>query len=73
MLVTHLLHSMCALCPPQQAYNYSIQALNSTEMGKARLRARLSRDLKHRYTYSRDFLGATAAPFDLREVEKAER
>eukprot|EP00731_Ephydatia_muelleri_P003298 Em0001g3298a len=44
--------------------NYSIQALNSTEMGKARLRARLSRDLKHRYTYSRDFLGATAAPFD---------
>eukprot|EP00731_Ephydatia_muelleri_P003276 Em0001g3276a len=57
----------------EQAYNYSIQALNSTEMGKARLRARLSRDLKHRYTYSRDFLGATAAPFDLREVEKAER
>ena len=56
-----------------QAYNYSIQTLNSTELSKARLRARLSCDPNHRYTYSRDYLGATVAPYEVPEVEKAER
>lgn len=61
------------LIPPPQAYNYSIQTLNSTEMSKARMRAGLSHDLKHRYTYCHDYLGATVAPFDPKEVQKAER
>lgn len=61
------------LASNEQVYNYSTQTLNSTEMSKARLRIQLSRDLKHRYTYSRNSFGATVAPFDINEVQKAEK
>ncbi|XP_053454851.1 uncharacterized protein CFAP92 isoform X2 [Nycticebus coucang] len=51
-------------------YNYSTQALNSTELAKKELYREMAKEPRKRFTYSQNYLSAMVEPLDLKEEEK---
>ncbi|XP_015203768.2 uncharacterized protein cfap92 isoform X1 [Lepisosteus oculatus] len=57
--------------PGKEAHNYSTHALNSTEQAKELLRREMAKDTSRRFTYSQEYLSATADPVDIERELKA--
>ncbi|XP_023372725.1 uncharacterized protein KIAA1257 homolog [Otolemur garnettii] len=51
-------------------YNYSTQALNSTELAKKELYREMAKERSKKFTYSQNYLSAMVEPVDLKEEEK---
>eukprot|EP00794_Sanderia_malayensis_P005993 gene5993-6689_t len=54
-----------------EAHNYSIQSLNTTEKAKQKLRQHLSEEPDERFTYSQRFSTATVLPVDPDEIRRS--
>ncbi|XP_039626855.1 uncharacterized protein cfap92 isoform X2 [Polypterus senegalus] len=63
---------MITALPPagKAAYNYSGQALNSTELSKQLLRREMAKAPKRLFTYNQEYMSATVLPVDLEKDAK---
>lgn len=52
------------------ANNYSTQAMNSTELAQAQLRALMAKDPTARFTYCQDYNSATLVPVDVKALAR---